>query len=180
MDSESPTPKRRPKAATTAGARRMYRDAALKEGRGFTPDKQAEYLAALARGARRGDAAAIAEVTMRTVNEHMKKDPAFAAACAEAEVAACDVIEDALWETARSGHMTAMMFWLQNRAPDRWKDMRRVEKKVTHEGTVAHELSAGPSIERILHLQAALEERKELRAAPASYKGDVIDVEPVE
>lgn len=172
-----PARPRKPRASTPDGARRMYRDVALNEGRGFTPDKQAEYLAALARGLRRSKAAALASVNYATVTAYRKKDPAFAAAEAEAEAQACEAIEDALWETAAGGHMTAMMFWLQNRAPDRWKDMRRVTKEVTHSGTVAHALEAGPSIDRILALQAQLQERKALRAGDDP---NVIDVEPLD
>jgi len=170
-------PKARKQRATAATGRRLYRDAALKQGRGFTPDKQADYLAAIARGLTRSKAAVAADVSTATVRDYMKKDPAFAAAVVEAEAQACDEVEDVLRELALSGHMTALMFWLQNRAPDRWKDMRRVEKKVTHEGTVTHELEAGATMQRIAQLQATLEERRALRAAPSDR---IIDAQVVD
>ena len=34
-------------------------------------------------------------------------------------------VENALYKTALSGNVTAQMFWLQNRKPDRWRDMRK-------------------------------------------------------
>ena len=175
----SPAPKqRRPRAATAAGARKTYAEAALKQGRGFTPDKQAEYLSCLAKGMRRGEAAAAAEINTATVNAYRKKDPAFQAAEIEAETQASEVIESALWELARGGHLTAIMFWLQNRAPSRWQDMRRVQKTVTHEGTVTHELEAGPALERIQLLQARLTERAALRSGELGPP--VLDAEVVE
>lgn len=167
-----PVRRRKPRAATPAGARETYRQAALRNGTGFTPDRQAQYLACLARGLRKSKAAEIVGVTYAAVKKYAAKDPGFAAAEAEAEAQACEAVEDALWETALAGHMTAMMFWLQNRAPGRWQDMRRVAKTITHEGTVVHELDAAPVIERIALLQARLTERKELRQGGE----DVIDV----
>lgn len=171
-------PVRRPRAATPRGARNTYAEAALKQGRGFTPDKQAEYLSSLARGMRRGEAAAAAEINTATVNAYRKKDPAFAAAEVEAETLASEVIESALWELARGGHLTAIMFWLQNRAPGRWQDMRRVQKTVTHEGTVTHELEAGPLLERIQILQSRLTERAALRSGELGPP--VLDAETVD
>jgi hypothetical protein len=168
---------RKPRAATARGARKTYADAALKQGRGFTPDKQAEYLSSLARGMRRGEAAAAADINTATVNSYRKKDPAFGAAEVEAETQASEVIESALWELARGGHLTAIMFWLQNRAPSRWQDMRRVQKTVTHEGTVTHELEAGPAMERIAALQARLQDRADVRGELAP---PVLDAELVE
>ncbi len=176
----APAPKqRRPRAATATGARKTYQEAALKQGRGFTPDKQAEYLSSLARGMRRGEAAAAADINTATVNAYRKKDPAFQAAEVEAETQASEVIESALWELARGGHLTAIMFWLQNRAPTRWQDMRRVQKTVTHEGTVTHELEAGPAMERIAELQRRLTDRAELRGelAPPVLDAELVDPE---
>lgn len=164
-----PTPRKRNRA------RSLYKDAALKEGRGFTPDKQADYLSHLSDGIPRGAAAKLVEVGYKTVCDYRKKDPAFAAAEVEAEAVATEPAEVKLREMAMDGHMVALMFYLQNRAPDRWKDMRRVEKKVTHEGTV--QLEAGKMLQNIAELQARLEERKALRAGPDP---DVIDVEPIE
>jgi hypothetical protein len=178
MPDESAPPARRAPRSSTKGSR-TYRDAALKQGRGFTPDKQAEYLDYLCKGMRRGEAAAATGVNVATIAAFRKKDPAFVAAEAEAEVQACDVLESALWNLASGGHMTALMFWLQNRAPDRWKDMRRVDKTVTHTGTVTHELEAGETMTRIAALQARLTERAALRSGEP-LELPYIDVPPAD
>ncbi len=34
-------------------------------------------------------------------------------------------VENALYKTALAGNVTAQMFWLQNRKPDKWRDMRK-------------------------------------------------------
>lgn len=177
MDS-TPAPKpRRPRKATTTTGRNLYRDAALREQRGFTPDKQADYLAHLRNAIQPGKAAELAGVSAGTVRDHRKKDPAFAEAEATARAQAVEPIVDRLYSLALDGHLTAIMFVLQNRDPDNWKDMRRVEKKVTHEGTVTHELEAGQTIQRIAELQATLSERAALRAGDDP---SVIDVEAVD
>lgn len=172
-----PTPPRKPRASTVRSARKTYADASLKQGRGFTPDKQAEYLAHLVEGVPRGMAAKLVAVNLKTINEYCVKDPAFKAAEVAAEAEATEAVEVALRNLALGGHLTAQMFYLQNRNPDRWKDMRQVAKTVKHEGTVTHALEAGPALERIAALQATLAERKELRAG---NDPNVIDVEPVD
>lgn len=164
-----------PRSRKTASARRLYRDAALREGRGFTPDKQAEYLSHLCDGIPRGAAAKLVEVGYKTVCDFRKKDPAFAAAEVEAEAVATEPAEVKLREMALDGHMVALMFYLQNRAPDRWKDMRRVEKKVEHSGVV--QLEAGQVMRNIAELEARLAERSALRGLPAASDATVIDVE---
>ena len=176
MSDPTPTPPRKPRASTVRGARATYRDAALKQGRGFTPDKQAEYLSHLAGNIRPSKAAELVNVNYQTVREYRKKDPAFVAAEAEAEAQGTEAVEDALYNLAVGGHMTAIMFVLQNRQPDRWKDMRQIAKTVKHEGTVTHELDAGPAMQRIMHLEATLRERAALRSGEPL----VIDVPALE
>jgi hypothetical protein len=41
------------------------------------------------------------------------------------------IVEDALFQNALKGNITAQIFWLKNRAPDRWQD--RVENKIIEE-----------------------------------------------
>jgi hypothetical protein len=90
----------------------------------FTTLKKAEYLQKLRAGFRRGTAATAVGVTRWTVNEAKKGDQRFAAACVAAEAEGCELVEDALVMAARSGNVTAMIFYLTNRAPDRWQDRR--------------------------------------------------------
>lgn len=176
MNESTPSPARKPRAASVRTARKTYADAALKQGRGFTPDKQAEYLAHLSDGIPRGMSAKLVGVNLKTINEYRAKDPAFGAAEVTAEAEATEPAEVALRNLALGGHLTALMFYLQNRNPDRWKDMRQIAKTVKHEGTVTHELDAGPAMQRIMHLEATLRERAALRSGEPL----VIDVPALE
>lgn len=51
-----------------------------------------------------------------------------------------EIVEDALYKKAVMGHVTAMIFWLCNRAPHRWRNLNRiehaVEQKVEHTGQI--------------------------------------------
>jgi hypothetical protein len=73
-----------------------------------------KYLGALRSGMRRGAAARAAGVCRSTICDRMAADPAFAAECDQAEADACDVIKDALWQTAKEGNVQAIRFWLVN------------------------------------------------------------------
>lgn len=93
----------------------------------FTDIKKEEYLKALRGGNTRGDAANMAGVSRWTVRQHRDKDPKFDEACESAEADAVETVEDALYEAASYGNVTAQIFFLKNRAPDRWKDVNRFE-----------------------------------------------------
>jgi hypothetical protein len=174
-DETKPAPRKR--RATAATGRKLYKDAALKQGNGFTPDKQADYLALLAQRIQPTKAAAMVEVSMASIRNHRAKDPAFIEAEAQARADSIAPVVDKLYDLAMDGHMTAILFLLQNAAPDEWKDMRQMKKTVQHTGTVTHELEAGQSLARIAQLQATLTERAALRAGPDP---NVIDVDPID
>ena len=59
-----------------------------------------------------------------------RSDSTFAAAVDQAELDACEIVEDALFNKAKDGHLTAIIFYLTNRVPDRWKDRRAVKQEV--------------------------------------------------
>jgi len=65
-------------------------------------------------------------VVPETVSRHAKRYPAFADAMSRAETEADDQVEDALFEAARSGNVTAQQVWLYNRRPERWSDRRNL------------------------------------------------------
>lgn len=48
------------------------------------------------------------------------------------------IIENALFESAKSGNITAMIFWLKNRKPNRWRD--KADDKAFEEGNVEIEV----------------------------------------
>ncbi len=178
IDETNPTPRpKRARRPTAATGRKLYKDAALTQGNGFTPDKQADYLALLAQRVQPTKAAAMVEVSMAAIRNHRAKDPAFPEAEAQARADSIAPVVDKLYDLAMDGHMTAILFLLQNAAPDEWKDMRQMKKTVQHTGTVTHELEAGQSMQRIAALEATLRERAVLRG---ELPPPVIDVEVVE
>lgn len=89
--------------------------------------KKEKYLDLLREGGRRGASAKVVGVHRHTIANHMKKDKAFAKAVSEAEMEAHELIEDALFQAALAGNVTAQQVYLYNRMPDKWADRRRLE-----------------------------------------------------
>lgn len=102
------------------------------------------YLKALSEGVLRGAASQAAGVSRITIWEWRRKDAEFNAACEAAELSAVDAVEDALFQTALGGNVTAQQVWLYNRAPDRWADRRNVR----HSGRV--DVVAGEPVDMTL------------------------------
>lgn len=102
----------------------------------FGDEKKAAYLEQLRNGVRRMAAARAVGVDPDTVSIHKAKDPEFAAACEQAELEACEQVEDALFQAAISGNVVACQVYLYNRMPSRWRDKRNVEAAVTHGGRI--------------------------------------------
>ena len=64
-----------------------------------------------------------------TVYDWMNKNPEIAAAIKKGRDKSIDMVENALFKSAISGNVTAMIFYLKNRAPERYKD--RVDKNIS-------------------------------------------------
>lgn len=92
----------------------------------FDSIKKEEYLALLRQGHTRGLAASLVGIHRATVSIHMKKDNGFAKAVSEAESDAIGKVENALFEAAIGGNITAIQVYLYNRNPDRWTDRRNI------------------------------------------------------
>lgn len=90
----------------------------------FTDTAKADYLDMLRQGNRRMAAAEAIDVAYSTIWRAMKADDDFARAVELAERRADEEVEDALYQAAISGNLTAIQVWLYNRWPDRWKDQR--------------------------------------------------------
>lgn len=82
------------------------------------------YLGFLAGGLRRGAAAAAAGVSRMQITRYMATNEEFAKAVDEAEMSACEPVENALYKSAIGGNVIAAQVWLYNRAPGRWSDRR--------------------------------------------------------
>ncbi|MCK4698291.1 MAG: class I SAM-dependent methyltransferase, partial [Dehalococcoidia bacterium] len=93
----------------------------------FDSIKKEGYLENISNGHTRGYAATLVGIHRSTVINHMKKDKAFAEAVSEAERDAIGKIENALFEAATSGNVTAIQVFLYNRDPKRWADRRNIQ-----------------------------------------------------
>lgn len=93
----------------------------------FGTIKKERYLKLLREGGRRGASAKTIGIHRETVRAHMKADKDFAKAVNQAETEAHELIEDALFQAALAGNVTAQQVYLYNRMPDKWADRRRLE-----------------------------------------------------
>lgn len=75
------------------------------------------------------DIAAKMGVCVTTVYDWMNKNPEIAAAIKKGRDKSIDMVENALFQSAINGNVTAMIFYLKNRAPERYKD--RVDKNIS-------------------------------------------------
>ena len=80
-----------------------------------------QILEALNSGLSRYKACETVGISMATFYRWLKKDNKFAKEVAEAEEVAVMIIEDALYTKAIRGDVRAMIFFLTNRRPNRWK-----------------------------------------------------------
>jgi hypothetical protein len=97
-----------------------------KEVRPYKLTEEIEYIicAALGVGSTRTAAFTSAGISRRTFYDWMKGVPEFKEAVEDAEAAARVAIEVRLSDLALSGDRFALMYYLQNRYPDDWKDTR--------------------------------------------------------
>ena len=68
-------------------------------------------------------------ICVSTVYDWMNKNPEIAAAIKKGRDKSIDMVENALFKSAINGNVTAMIFYLKNRAPERYKD--RVDKNIS-------------------------------------------------
>lgn len=146
--------------------------------RKFSLERQRQYLDAIARGTGRSDAAKLVGVTRQTVKNLRDQDPDFAAAEDEAEQLCCDLVEESLFESARSGNIEAIKVWLFNRAPGRWQPIQKLQVQVS--GQVDHVVDLPTALAEIEQLEAVLRGRV-LRSAETPELGPgVVDAEEIE
>lgn len=97
--------------------------------------KQVEIIASL--GLTDEEIAVILGISPRTLN-YWKKNPAFKNALKRGKLKADFQITKSLYEKAKAGDTTAIIFWLKNRRPDLWRDRQQVE----HSGEVGIKITA--------------------------------------
>jgi hypothetical protein len=90
----------------------------------FSEIKREAYLEAIRQGGRRHASAKAVGVHPNTVLKYIKDHPEFRDEIHEAELTACELVENALWKKCIEGNMTAIIFYLLNRSQGRWLDKR--------------------------------------------------------
>ncbi|MFM0101986.1 terminase [Paraburkholderia rhynchosiae] len=73
------------------------------------------------------------EVSRATINEWKKQHPEFADALRAGKDIADSLVARSLYDKARGGDTTAMIFWLKNRQKHAWRDRHEID----HSGKVA-------------------------------------------
>ncbi len=101
----------------------------------LTPKIQEIITNALGAGCTRSAAFGAAHISRNTFYRWMKEVEDFKRACIDAEADARVVIESEVAKRAQDGDRLLLMYWLQNRYPDDWQDVRKfaVDNKVTLE-----------------------------------------------
>ncbi len=92
--------------------------------RKLTQERRDQVLVALRAGADMGLAARAVGVSRRGLYALRARDPEFKEAVDEARSFADAIIIKRLFDKAREGDTTAMIFWLKNRRPSEWRDRR--------------------------------------------------------
>lgn len=72
-------------------------------------------------------ASELAKVNRQTVYNWMATDKKFYKAVEEAKLSRVQVAEDALYKLIANGNVTAIIFFLCNRAPEKWKNVNKVD-----------------------------------------------------
>jgi hypothetical protein len=83
----------------------------------FTEERRTTFIESLREGCWRATGARAAGVHFSTVRRHMLADPDFAAAVEDAELDANTAVENALYQRALDGNVTACLAWLYSRMP---------------------------------------------------------------
>ncbi len=91
---------------------------------------QVEIIASL--GLTDSEIAIILGISERALNYWKKNGPDFLQSLKRGKLKADFQIAKSLYEKAKAGDTTAMIFWLKNRQPDRWRDRQQLE----HSGEV--------------------------------------------
>ena len=123
----------------------------------FDDIKKAEYIKLISSGVRRGIAAKAVGVTRQTISVHMQNDAEFKKTVSEAELDADEPVENALYESAKSGNVVAIQVWLYNRQPEAWADKRKVQTEISgpNGGPIEMSLSMEEKLKKIEALRNA-------------------------
>lgn len=93
----------------------------------FDAEKQAKFCECISRGLRISQAAEACGIDRYTYYEYYNTNEAFKKAVDAAEEAATDIIENALFESARGGDVKAQQVWLFNKRREGWSDSKNLK-----------------------------------------------------
>jgi hypothetical protein len=130
-------------------------------------ERREELLDRLRNGFRRMSACRSVGVAYGTFQEHVTRDPAFAEAVKLAEREANEAVEEALFDAAISGNVTACFGWLYNRDPEQWADRRNLRIGGADGGPVAVSFDADALEKKVAQVLAFREERALPKATSA-------------
>ena len=77
-----------------------------------------------AQGLSKKEIAYCLDIGESTLYERQKKDPEFLEAIKKGRAKGLGTITNALFTSGKGGNVTAQIFYLKNRAPDKWSDRR--------------------------------------------------------
>lgn len=102
--------------------------------RAFTDLDKRRFVRLVAKGKGRPEAAEKVGFAWSTIRKHLKEDPTFAEAVADAESELNEVVEGVLLELVLDKNLGAIQYWLNNRDPARWRDAKTVKTELTGAG----------------------------------------------
>ena len=77
-----------------------------------------------------------------TLYEKQKTNPEFLEAIKKGQAKGIGTITNALFQSGKGGNVTAQIFYLKNRQPDKWSDRRQHEHTGKDGGPIKHEARA--------------------------------------
>lgn len=116
----------------------------------FGPVERETFLAALADGGSRSDAAVAAGVSIAAVRYAIRTDDEFKHLVNDAEAAKVEAVEAALFRKAVQGNVEAQKFYLTNRAREEWANRHAVEHSGSGGGPIAIAAAATIALQNVL------------------------------
>ena len=142
-DAKQATPPQEPQASKRGKAGNGRKRNGKRTPWKFGAKTREKFLALLREGVGKCQAARSLKLDPHTPSEYAREHPEFGTAVEDARLESIEEVEDALFQAAVSGNVTACIFFLANRAPDRWRDVKRQELTGPDGGPIEHrDLSA--------------------------------------
>jgi predicted DNA-binding protein (UPF0251 family) len=125
-------PKKKAKSKAKAKTAKQEGNPWLRKPYKFSAKKKKEFLRLVKEeGMKRTNAIQEVGITRCTLADHLQKEPHFRDALEQAEMDQeknhNEKVEDALFDAAESGNVTAIQVYLYNRVPERWADKRNLQ-----------------------------------------------------